>query len=338
MFSFLNPLNLLLAIPALALLIWATRRKRAFGHTQIDAQKDLPTFSIVGKMPVILTAASLILMICAMGRPVVPQVKDITVVQTRDFCIAVDISGSMTMPVRDQNIAATAATQAGAPSDSSSQSDKPKSRLDVAEPAIASFVNTRQGDRVCLMYFDDEAYYAVPLTDDLKIVLKRNEKTHTFNGGGTNFEGPNDHGAKMGPLQGMINHFKERGQAKTKIMIMVTDGEDNISPQRFDEITKQMKDAHIKLYVLGVAEGWVNNSAQTQDLRRLSEGSGGRVMVVGSNEEMQKGIDEINSMEKSRVETDKVGSYRDIFFYFLEAAALCWLLLILIVCFVREDV
>ena len=61
-------------------------------------------------------------------------------------------------------------------------------------------------------------------------------------------------------------------------------------------------------------------------------------MVVGKNEDMQKGIAEINAMEKSKVEIDKVGSYRDIFAYFLEAAALCWLLLILIVCFVREDV
>jgi Ca-activated chloride channel family protein len=344
MMNFANPYLLLLIPLALALLVFALRRRRAFGHSQINTQKDLRTFSITGYIPAALLGAFLVLLGIAISRPVVPEFHDISVTQTRDFCLAVDISGSMTGTITDPEQAAIAqaaadAAKANGTADATA-TDKPTplTRLIVAQSAVDTFVKAREGDRVCLMYFDDDTYYSWPLTSDLNTILKRNKRTSGYNGGGTNFEGPTENDRKNGPIQAGLNHFKEFGQAKSKVIIIVSDGESSISEKRYNELFNQLKNGNVKLYVLGIAEGWVSGSDQTKDLRRLAEQSGGAVMVVGNAADMRKGIAQIDALEKSRVEIEKSVSFKDVYDIFLVLALLAGLLYLVAASIVREDV
>ena len=134
---------------------------------------------------------------------------------------------------------------------------------------------------------------------DLQLILKRNRRTAGYSGGGTNFDGPDGSSySKMGPIQAAINHFQEVSQAKTKVLIMVTDGESNISEARFNELLDQLKKANIRVYTLGVGEGWVGASSQTTDLRRLTESSGGKVMVVGDASQMKAGFEALHQSDQ----------------------------------------
>jgi Ca-activated chloride channel family protein len=211
-------------------------------------------------------------------------------------------------------------------------------RLIVAQSAVDTFVKARTGDRVCLMYFDDDTYYSWPLTSDLNTILKRNKRTSGYSGGGTNFEGPTENDRKNGPIQAGLNHFKEFGQAKSKVIIIVSDGESSISEKRYNELFNQLKNGNVKLYVLGIAEGWVSGSDQTKDLRRMAEESGGAVMVVGNAADMRKGIAQIDALEKSRVEIEKSVSFKDVYDIFLVFALLAGLLYLVAASIVREDV
>ena len=343
MMNFANPYLLLLIPLALALLVFAMRRRRAFGHSQINTQKDLRTFSITGYIPAALLGTFLVLLGIAISRPVVPEFHDISVTQTRDFCLAVDISGSMTATITDPEQAAIAqaaadAAKANGTDTTAPVEEKKINRLNVAQTAVDDFVKGREGDRVCLMYFDDDTYYSWPLTSDLNTILKRNKRTSGYSGGGTNFEGPTENDRKNGPIQAGLNHFKEFGQAKSKVIIIASDGESSISEKRYNELFNQLKNGNVKLYILGIAEGWVNGSEQTKDLRRLAEQSGGAVMVVGNAADMRKGIAQIDALEKSRVEIEKSVSFKDVYDIFLLFALLAGLLYLVAASVVREDV
>lgn len=346
MMNFANPYLLLLIPLALALLVFAMRRRKAFGHSQIKNQKDLRTFSVTGYIPAVLLGCFLVLLGLAVSRPVVPEYNDISVTQTRDFCLAVDISGSMTTTITDPDQAALAqaardaalAANPNAPASGAPAEQKALTRLNVAQSAVNDFVKTREGDRVCLMYFDDDTYYSWPLTSDLNTILKRNKRTSGYSGGGTNFEGPTENDRKNGPIQAGINHFNEFGQARSKVIIVVSDGESNISEKRYTELLNQMKSGSIKLYILGIGEGWVGDSPSTQDLRRLSKDSGGEVMVVGNAADMRTGVAKIDALEKSRVEIATSTTFKDVYWMFLIAALIAGLLYFIAASVVREDV
>lgn len=337
MIHFMSPYLLALIPIVLGMLFVATRRRKSYGHTQVDSQKNLRTLSLISKVPVLCLAGFLTLLCLALARPTLPEARSTKVIESRDFMIAVDVSGSMDTDIADPNQKA----MAGGNTPQTDADGKPikTTRLTVARKAIEQFVPTRQGDRIGLIYFDDEAYFSWPLTTDLNLISERNLLTGKYTGGGTNFDGPDEAGySKMGPLQASINHYKELGQAKTKVIIMVTDGEASIKPERLQQLLDQLKADNIKVYVLGVAEGWVNNSSSTQDLRKLSELSGGKVLVVGDASAMQAGFDEINKLEKSSVEVETTPFFRDIYEYFVIAALLLALIFAVTAAFVREDV
>ena len=322
--NFIAPLLLALIPVALVLLYLHERRSRAFGHSQVSTQKNLRSLPFIGKLPVLAFGAVLALLIVGLARPVVPELKQFQTLETRDIFIAVDISGSMTSEVTDPSQTAYAGspntTSPSSPADSSSTgtdaaATKPKlTRLVVAQKAISTFVPMRKGDRIGLMYFDDEAYMAWPLTTDTDIILKYNSRTSGYSGGGTNFQGPWKGETKYGPIQTAIDNFDDMGQAKSKVLVMVTDGDDNIDPARIQDFIQQCKQRNIRIYALGVGESWAAAQATGgPDLRKLVEGTGGKVMIVGDVADMIKGINEINSLEKSRVEIAQTTSFKDIF-------------------------
>jgi Ca-activated chloride channel homolog len=257
----------------------------------------------------------------------VPELKQFQTLETRDIFIAVDISGSMTSEVTDPSQTAYAGspstpstTSPSSPADSSSTgtdaaAPKPKlTRLVVAQKAISTFVPLRKGDRIGLMYFDNEAYMSWPLTTDPDIILKYNGRTSGYSGGGTNFQGPWKGEKNYGPIQTAIDNFDDMGQAKSKVIVMVTDGDDSIDPERIQDFIQQCKQRNIRIYALGVGESWASAQATGgPDLRKLVEGTGGKVMIVGAVADMIKGINEINDLEKSRVEIAQTTSFKDIF-------------------------
>lgn len=333
--SFAHPLLLALTLAVVPMLWLKRRHQSALGHSQVDAHNDQRFLSALGFLPALLLTLSWAALCIALARPLLPEVSEKRTIQTRDFIVVVDVSGSMFVPIEDPDQENFAGGQPG--SGNPGTGTRQLQRIDVAQEAAKVFVERRQGDRVGLMIFDDETYYHWPLTDDRKIILRKTQLLNKRPGGGTNFDGPNEWSRGIGPLQASIDHFKEMGRAKTKVLIMVTDGESNISPKRFAELSQEMEKLGVKIYVLGIGESWVKGGFMTMDLRRFVERLNGSVLPVGDAQQLRKGFDTIDQLEVSKVELEKAVSFRDIYHLFLAAAVVLWLLYLATTALFREN-
>ena len=185
--------------------------------------------------------------------------------------IMVDVSGSMNTALEVKNqqdfVQQSESDDATAQPTYTAQDGKPPApvqftRATAARMGVKKFVDARNGDRVALLLFDNQVYDACTFTRDMKIMDKKLPLIDQYQGGGTNFDGPDNDNpySKVGAIQGAINYFKQSGQSKTKVLIMVTDGEDSINAKRFTELGAQLQEMGIHMYVLGVGESWVNGT------------------------------------------------------------------------------
>lgn len=331
-FTFLYPWLLLLVLGAVPFLWLRRKRQNAMGHSRVGMHANVRSVPIVGRLPAIFFSIAFVALVAALAHPQLPELNETRSMETRDICIAVDISGSMSgaLPTQSPN-----GGQSTAPAPGATTQQQTYRRLDAARDAAVAFVKARQGDRICVMVFDDNSYFYWPLSDDMRIVERKAGLVNSYTGGGTNFEGPSDRASGIGPFQATINHMRDYGKARTKVLVLVTDGEDSISQKRQEELAAQMQEQGIKLYVLGVGEGWVNGN--TTDLAKFTDRLGGKVYRVGDAGAMQQAFADINALETSRITVEKSTSYRDISEYFSIAAAVFFALFLGFIVFTRED-
>jgi Ca-activated chloride channel family protein len=331
--TFLYPYLLALSVAVVPLLWLRRKRQSAIGHPGVGIHKNVKTIPIVGWLPSIFLIISFVAMVAALARPVLPEVSENRTIETRDIVVTVDISGSMSGSLPPPTQPTDSANQTPQTGTSDSGTPKDYRRLDAARDAIVAFVKARDGDRIGVMVFDDQSYWYWPLSDDHKIVLRKAQILNSYTGGGTNFEGPSDKASGIGPFQAAIDHFREYGKAKTKVLVLVTDGEDSISQKRQDEIAAQLEELGIKLYVLGV--GWTPGSSN--DLSTFATRVNGKIYQVGDQAQMQQAFADISALEKSNITVEKSTTYRDLYAYFVLASLAFLALFLGSVVFTRED-
>lgn len=329
---FAQPMYFALVLVVIPILWFASKRRKAIGHSQVDIHKNLRGIPIVGW----LQNASLVLLIACLAAivatPLQPESKNVEVFQTRDFVITTDISGSMDEAIKDpdQQQFAAGQNQPTTPGDTATQ-PPPLKKIDVAARAIKVFVSQRQGDRVALLAFDTETFYYWPLSFDLRVVASKAERINKYTRGGTDFA------SDQGAVLGAVRHFREASTAKTKVMIIVTDGEASISAERKELLARTLTELGIKVYVLGVGDSWVNNAPMTQDLRSLVESLGGTVIPVGNQTQINAAFATINNLEKSQVEVERSVSYKPFSVPFIVAALILALMYLGLSALVRDD-
>jgi hypothetical protein len=193
-------------------------------------------------------------------------------------------------------------------------------------------------DRVGLMTFDTRVYLSEPLGLNLKPVYdKLDDILHS--GGGTNFDGPSGTSTDKGAIQGAIDHFKQLSSSKTKVLIMVTDGEDSMSPERMEELTRQLVQLHIKMYVIGVGDDWAKPD-HTCDLKKFTEAEplNGMVLVAGNAQQLRDGFAKIDAIEASDTVIGGTEVKEQYYPYCAAASALFLLLWLLAAFLVGETV
>lgn len=291
-----------LAVVSIGLTLIRRWRQPAELVTALSIQKNLPRFQLVGLVSQSLFFLSLIAVNLWLAQPVIPVSNETRALETRDIFIAVDKSGSMDSRIVD--------------TDGSLQ----ERRIDAAARAVKFFVARRQGDRIGLSVFDDNTYMHWPMTENLKVILKKADLLAQYSGGGTNFESP------TGPIQMAINHWKEYGKAKTKVLIMVSDGEAPIGDERMSELTREMRALNGKIYLIGIGETWTDpakaDDSQVQAIRKLVADLNGRIFAAADEQQMLDAVATIDALEKSNVKVEVVTTYRDVSIYFALASCL----------------
>ena len=255
-------------------------------------------------LPFALRAAAFALLVVALARPQDAEQNVRTNTQGIDIMLAIDVSGSML--ARDFR----------------------PDRITAAKEVAGSFIADRYGDRIGLVAFAGEAFTQSPLTTDqstLQTLLARIRS------------GLIEDGTAIGNgLATAINRLRE-SDAKSKVIILLTDGVNNqgqIAPMTAAEIAKAQG---IRVYTIGVGtEGmapypaidmfgnltFVNQKVEIDEkvLKAISDMTGGRYFRATDKEKLKAVYDEINQLEKSKIEVMEHISYHELFLTWALAA------------------
>ncbi len=254
--------------------------------------------------PFVLRCAAFALLVVALARPQGVEEQSRTNAEGIDIMLAIDVSGSML--ARDF---------------------KPD-RITAAKEVAGAFIADRFGDRLGLVAFAGEAFTQAPLTTDqgtLQTMLARIRS------------GVIEDGTAIGNgLATAINRLRE-SDAKSKVIILLTDGVNNrgeIAPLMAADIAADMG---IKVYTIGVGtrgkapypvvDMFGNMSYQPMDveideqtLENIAQSTGGKYFRATDKEKLQAIYDQINQMEKSKVEITDLTIYHEEFLPWLVAA------------------
>lgn len=231
-------------------------------------------------LPMVLRIAAVGVVIVALARP--QTFRTITrEVDSIDIMIVLDLSQSM----EEQDI------QRGDPPIKSD-------RLDAAQRVIRRFVARRQGDRVGLVVFAQQAMLQCPLTFDMDIVdrVVSNLQLGDIPSMGT----------AIGDGLGLALSYLRRSDAKSKIVILLSDGENNISSQlNPKEAAEVAFNDRVKVFtVLVGADGGTpfrDNTVNPKTLENIASGTGGRFFKATDFAELQEGFETVRAeLDKTR--------------------------------------
>lgn len=339
---FENPLWLMLIL--LVPLPWfVLRRKGYVGHSAPWIGGKSALGRNMHLAPLLFVCIGFGLLFAALARPQLPYTLPDETVRARDIVISVDKSGSMGETfegeVPKQVSGHTELDKALPPlpkmptlgdddyyynryRDDDPRAPKNNRRIDAAQAATLNFVRDRyainSGDRVGVMVFDTRPYWAWPITRDLRLIYRNLQIVATSPGGGTNFGQ-----IKPGPIDAAIEQFEELGQSNTRVLIMVTDGEDELSGSAMSRLQSDLKSNNIRLYVIGVGPRLASGNV---DIIRLAESVGGKTFRVENANDLANCFATINSLEQSPVRVPGAKRKWELFWYFAGPAIFFFLL------------
>lgn len=288
---FANPTYLyllLLLIPMIGWYIWKLRKSQASLQISSSDAFDAPGASswkvYLRHVPFVLRMAAVAVLIIILARPQSTNSWQNTSTEGIDIVMAMDISSSML-----------------------AQDLKPN-RLEASKDVAASFINGRPNDNIGLVVFAAESFTQCPLTTDHTVLLNLFKDIQP---------GIIQDGTAIGlGLANAVSRIKD-SQAKSKVIILLTDGVNNageIAPVTAAEIAKTFG---IRVYSIGVGtQGTAPYPFQTafgvqyQDipveideptLKQIAATTGGQYFRATDNASLKEIYSEIDKMEKTKI-------------------------------------
>jgi Ca-activated chloride channel family protein len=303
--TFHNPeyfILLLLLIPVVFWYIWEMHKSDA--SLQISSHQNLIQFSKNKRVkllhiPFILRLLALTTIIVALARPQASNSWRTENTEGIDIMMAQDISGTMLAD------------------------DLKPNRLEASKTVASEFILSRPNDNIGLVLFAAESFTQCPLTIDHAVLI------NLFNS--VNY-GMIEDGTAIGlGLANAINRIKD-SQAKSKVIILLTDGSNNrgdIAPITAAEIAKTFG---IRIYTIGVGtQGIVNIPVPTplgiqyqqmdsqfdeKSLREIAELTGGQYYSATDNSKLRKIYQDIDKLEKTKISVKEYSKKDEQFFWF----------------------
>ena len=307
-FEFNNPefLWLLALIPFIATWFFLVRKKETATLTVSSLIGFNTTSSFLPKLKPLLPIIRLIsltLLIIALARP--RNVAVSTKVKANrgiDIVMAIDVSASML--ARDL---------------------KPN-RLEALKVVATNFVNRRPNDRIGIVVYAGESFTQTPITSD-KGITRRTISEIKWG----QLEGGTAIGMGLGSA---VNRLKE-SEAKSKVIILLTDGVNNsgfVDPKTATELAKEL---NIKVYTVGIGTNGMADFPFSKDARGrlqfrkqqveideellqfIASETQGQYFRATDNSELQEIYDEIDTLEKTKIEEFKYYNYQEKYRYLL---------------------
>ncbi len=228
---FQHPMVLLLLVPIALIGLWLARpgRAGAVAYSSTDLVRSVATSRRTrwGRFMPALRWLGAGLLVVALACPAMEHHNVQVHASGVDIMLAVDLSGSM--QARDM-------AEAGPGSSF-------ESRLDAAKDVVGRFVQARPNDRIGLVAFAGEPYLASPLTLDHDWVLQTiaHLDTHQLKDGT----------AIGSAIAAGVRRLDAQG-AKSKILIVLTDGQNNAGKVLPRVAAEAAKALGVKIYAIGV--------------------------------------------------------------------------------------
>lgn len=316
-----SPWYFLLLVPLALILAWRFLRDRKKRPTVIFSQVGYlrqiqePLRAKFRWLPVFLQAIGIAMAIFALARPQRADTKIKRNAEGIDIMIVWDISDSML--IEDM------------PPD--------ENRMDSAKQTIKRFIKGRVSDRIGLIVFAGESYTRVPLTLDYPLLLKSADAVGT------------SHNMKMGTAIGValanaVARLKD-STARSRVIVFLTDGENNtgsIDPETAIDIAKGYG---IRTYSIGIGKDGeaqlpviledafgrkikryrpIHSDINEDLLRKMANETGGKYWRATDGKVLDGVFQEINRLEKTKVEISQYTKYAELFPPYLQWSVLLY--------------
>jgi Ca-activated chloride channel family protein len=303
--DFAEPQFFLLGLLIPVMIVWYVSKN--FGTqagikvSSIKSFKGLTSWkSTFRHLPFILRCLSIACIIAALARPQSKTDEQQAEGDGVDIVLCIDVSGSMTAQ------------------------DFTPNRMEAAKKVAQNFIDSRLTDRIAIVIFSGESFTQCPLTTDRAVLKSAVDNIRN---------GLLEDGTAIGDgLSTSVDRLRS-SKSKSKVVILLTDGENNgglIGPTNAKEIAKAFG---IKVYTIGVGtEGYAPFPVRTEMgvimqqqkvtideklLKEIAGETGGRYFRAKDNAGLVNIYKEIDGLEKSKVEISTLTRYTEKFFSFL---------------------
>ena len=312
--------------------IWLRARRERRG----DGALTVPTLAFVASarptwrvrlrwVPFALSLLGYAGLVVALARPRLGLERTESWTEGVDIFIALDASGSM-----------------------AAEDFKPKNRFSVAKACTRRFVEGRSGDRIGLLAFAGRSRTIAPLTTDRALVLDRVDSLKL---------GDQGDGTAIGMALGNALARLRPSKARSKVIVLVTDGGNNAGEIDPDTAASIAKALGVRVYTIGVgtAEGPVEIPVPIKDpetgrvverrvtvnvdvdeklLARIADATNGKFFRATDADALAQTFAAIDHLEKSEIKTTTYTRWREVFVNAAAPAAICLALSALLSAFV----
>jgi Ca-activated chloride channel family protein len=321
-FSFAQPwwLLALLAVPLVAWMQGGRGPSPAIRFSHVAPLRGFARMRRAGAggFGALLICAGLVCLIVALARPRLGKTQDTIESSGVDIILELDVSSSML--AEDFTLGKDRA-----------------SRIEVVKDVTKRFIEGRPNDRIGIIAFAGRPYLVSPLTLDHDWLLKNLERLRI---------GLVEDGTSIGSaLASAANRLKEK-KSKSKIIVLLTDGDENITTIPPATAAEAAKTLGIKIYTIaagtnGIAPvpmidrggnpirdffgnkqyGQMGVKVEEGQLRKVAEIGGGKFFVAMDTNALGNIFSEIDKLEKTEVKLKRKTDWKDLFQWFIGAGA-----------------
>lgn len=222
----------------------------------------------------------------------------------RDLMMAVDLSGSMQetdFEINNQTI----------------------NRLQAIKIIAREFIKKRQGDRIGLILFGEQAYLQTPLTFDLKTV-----ETLLLE----SFIGMAGDATSIGDAIGLSIKRLQDKEKSSRVLILLTDGANTAGEIKPIKAAELAAEQGLKIYTIGIGADYVtrqsffskrrirNNAIDEKTLKSIADKTGGQYYRAKNTAELNKIYQLIDKLEPVEQETQSFRPVTALFYWPLSLA------------------
>ncbi len=214
--------------------------------------------------------SALFLTVVALASPIKRDSSYEVKKQGYDIVLAIDASGSM----REKGFDPTRLD---------------RNKFEVVKELIKEFIKRRENDNLGVVVFGSFAYAASPLSFDKEFLSKLIDFLQI---------GVAGQKTAITDALALSIELLKKGEARSKIVILLTDGNDTAGRVPPEAITKMAKKHSVKIYTIAIGD---EEGINKKYLKFLADQSGGEFFFAGYAQDLKEVYKRIDALEKSKI-------------------------------------